>query len=124
MAKCPATKACPTSSRTGKLKPVLPDGTVTYGAQTHPGDGNAGMILTTREKARDMSRDPDRDPVAVRHGQHRQERLHAASAGARRTPCARTRRPHDRDVAAIKSHNPFIVNDIVFARATGSTSWR
>ncbi|NIO71373.1 MAG: thiolase family protein, partial [Anaerolineae bacterium] len=40
------------------LKPVLEGGSVTYGTQTHPADGNCGMIVTTREKARELSRDP------------------------------------------------------------------
>jgi len=39
------------------LKPVLHDGTVTYGGQTCPADGNAGMVVTTRERAREQSRD-------------------------------------------------------------------
>lgn len=40
-----------------KLKPVLDGGTVTYGGQTFPADGNAGMIVTTCEHARELSRD-------------------------------------------------------------------
>ncbi|HCN89024.1 MAG TPA: acetyl-CoA acetyltransferase, partial [Oxalobacteraceae bacterium] len=34
-----------------RLKPVKPNGTVTFGSQTHPADGNAGVIVTTREIA-------------------------------------------------------------------------
>jgi acetyl-CoA acetyltransferase len=33
------------------LKPVIPGGVHTYGAQTHPADGNAGVVVTTRERA-------------------------------------------------------------------------
>src|ERR1019366_7680744 len=46
-----------------KLKPVAEGGTVTYGGQTHPADGNAAIILTTREKARELSTNPK---IAVR----------------------------------------------------------
>src|SRR3954469_8409730 len=41
-----------------KLKPVLEGGTVTYGAQTHPADGNAGIVLAAPERSRELSRDP------------------------------------------------------------------
>ena len=40
------------------LKPVLEGGSVTYGAQTHPADGNAGIVVTTPERARELARDP------------------------------------------------------------------
>ena len=42
-----------------RLKPILPGGTVTFGAQTYPADGNAGLIVTTRERARELSRTPE-----------------------------------------------------------------
>ena len=38
-----------------KLKPVMPEGTVTFGGQTYPADGNAGMVVTGRARAREMS---------------------------------------------------------------------
>jgi hypothetical protein len=36
------------------LKPVQPDGVVSYGSQTHPADGTAGLVLTTPAHARDV----------------------------------------------------------------------
>ena len=33
------------------LGPVLPDGSHTFGSQTHPADGNCALIVTTKEKA-------------------------------------------------------------------------
>jgi acetyl-CoA acetyltransferase len=49
-----------------KLKPVMPGGVVTFGGQTHPADGNAAIVVTTRDKARELSADPK---IAVRlHG--------------------------------------------------------
>jgi acetyl-CoA acetyltransferase len=37
------------------LKPVVDRGSVTYATQTHPADGNAGMLLATREEASELS---------------------------------------------------------------------
>src|SRR5215213_5555478 len=102
------------------LEPVLPEGTVTYGTQTHPADGNAAAILTTPEKARELSRDPK---IAIRIlgiGQARVEKgfMPEAPVPAARAALAAAKAKID-DVAVIKTHNPFIVNDIVFARAFG-----
>ena len=38
------------------LRPVLPDGTVTFGSQTHPADGCAAIVVTSRERAKGYSR--------------------------------------------------------------------
>ncbi|MFZ2650851.1 MAG: thiolase family protein, partial [Burkholderiaceae bacterium] len=55
-----------TPERLAALQPVTPGGTVTYGGQTHPADGNAALIVTTRERARELATDPK---IAVRlHG--------------------------------------------------------
>src|SRR5439155_14170307 len=35
-----------------KLAPVQPDGVVTFGSQTHPADGAAGMVVTSAARAR------------------------------------------------------------------------
>jgi acetyl-CoA acetyltransferase len=40
------------------LKPVIPEGVHTFGTQTHPADGNCGISVTTRDKARELSADP------------------------------------------------------------------
>jgi len=31
-----------------KLRPVMPEGTITFGTQTFPADGNAGAVVTTK----------------------------------------------------------------------------
>ena len=36
-----------TAEGLARLTPVLPDGSITYGGQTHPADGSAGMLMTT-----------------------------------------------------------------------------
>jgi len=39
------------------LEPVQPDGVVSYGSQTHPADGTAGMVITTAKQARSLGVD-------------------------------------------------------------------
>ncbi len=109
-----------TADGLAKLRPVKDGGTVTYGGQTHPADGNAGMIVTTAERARALA--PAGSPrIALRgFGQARVEKAWMPSA-----PVPATRRALAAvgvgitDIAAIKSHNPFAVNDAVFAREFG-----
>jgi acetyl-CoA acetyltransferase len=102
-----------------KLSPVLENGTVTFAGQTHPADGNAAMIVTTREKARELSKHPVSIKI-VSFGEHREElaMMPAAPIGAARRALAAANLKIE-DMAAIKSHNPFIVNDIVFAHEMG-----
>jgi len=110
-----------TAEGLARLKPVLPDGTVTYGAQTHPADGNAAIVLTTKVLARELSARPEIAIRVVAFGQARVARAHMPEA-----PVPAARRALERanlkigDIAAIKSHNPFAVNDLVFARETGA----
>jgi acetyl-CoA acetyltransferase len=44
-----------TAEGLAKLKPVLDGGTVTYGGQTHPADGNAAIVLARPERARELA---------------------------------------------------------------------
>jgi acetyl-CoA acetyltransferase len=103
-----------------RLKPVREGGTVTYGAQTHPADGNAGLIVASGDRARELSRDKT---ITVRlrgFGQARVERAHMplAPVPAARRALAAAGIGIDK-VDAVKSHNPFAINDIVFSRETG-----
>ena len=103
-----------------RLKPVREGGTVTYGAQTHPADGNAGLLVASRERARELSRDK---AIAVRLRGFGQARVAPAHMPLAPVPAAR-RALEAAGIAidkvdAVKSHNPFAVNDIVFSRETG-----
>lgn len=104
-----------------KLKPVMPDGTVTFGGQTHPADGNAAIVVTTREKARELSTNPK---IAVRLHGFGLARVPLAYMPEAMLPAAqRALDQAGRTVAqmtAIKTHNPFAVNDIYFSRQTGA----
>jgi acetyl-CoA acetyltransferase len=103
-----------------KLKPVKPNGTVTFGTQTHPADGNAGAIVTTRERAREFSADPKIEIELLGFGQARVEKGHMPMAPAPAAQAALGQAGLGiRDVDAVKTHNPFAVNDIAFARETG-----
>ncbi len=108
-----------TADGLAKLRPVKPDGSVTFGGQTHPADGNCGMIVTTPEKAAEMQS----DKIAVRvlgFGQARTEKAHMPAATVPAARKALEAAGIDiRKIDAVKSHNPFAVNDIVFARETG-----
>ncbi len=102
------------------LKPVLEGGTVTYGGQTHPADANAGILVTSKARARELSRNPS---IAVRllgFGQARAELAYMPEAPA---PAARRALAQAglavADIHAFKTHNPFVLNDIVFARELG-----
>jgi acetyl-CoA acetyltransferase len=102
------------------LKPVVEGGTVTFGSQTHPADGNAGLVVSTREKARTISSNPKIEVRLLGFGLARTDKAHMPYA-----PVPAAKRALDdaglsiKDIDCVKSHNPFAVNDIVFSRETG-----
>ena len=102
-----------------RLKPVLDDGVITFGSQTHPADGTAGMVMTTRERARAMSGD-DAIVQIVASGSARVEkgRMPKATVPAARSAMMRAGLAFS-ELAAVTTHNPFAVNDIYFSRETG-----
>jgi acetyl-CoA acetyltransferase len=109
-----------TAEGLAKLKPVVEGGTVTYGGQTHPADGNAAIVLASAERARELSRDAK---IRIRLRGFGQARaalafMPEATIPAAERALAQAGLSIDR-VHAIKTHNPFAVNDILFARATG-----
>ena len=104
-----------------KLKPVKEGGTVTMAAQTHPADGNAAIVVTTKDKARELSKDPAISVRILGFGLARAEKAFMPYA-----PVPAARRALEiadlsiADIDAINTHNPFAVNDIVFAKETGA----
>jgi acetyl-CoA acetyltransferase len=102
------------------LRPVLPDGVHTFGAQTHPADGNCGLSVTTREKARELSANPGIEVQLVSFGFARAKKAHMAAAVAPSAQMALDNAGIKKDdLAAIKTHNPFAANDIVMAKVMG-----
>ncbi len=101
------------------LTPVQEGGVVSYGTQTHPADGCAGMVVGTRAA---IERAGYRGPLArVRStGFSRVER-----GAMPKAPVPAAREALDAagigiaDIAVIKTHNPFAVNDVWLARELG-----
>jgi acetyl-CoA acetyltransferase len=103
-----------------KLRPVLPDGAHTFGAQTHPADGNAGIIVTTREKAKELSADPGVEIQVISYGYARTKKGFMAMAVVPAVKMALEKAGISvNDVKAIKTHNPFAANDIYLANEMG-----
>ncbi|MBI5032947.1 MAG: thiolase family protein [Chloroflexi bacterium] len=100
-----------------RLKPVLEGGSVTYGGQTFPADGNAAMILTTREKVKSLSRDASVTVQLVAAGTARAKKGYMAQAPVPAAVNAlNSAGIKIEDVRAIKTHNPFAVNDVYFCQ--------
>ena len=62
------------------LKPILKDGVLTFGNQTHPADGNCGVIVTDRDKAKEISADPAMEIQVVSYGYSRAKKGFMAQA--------------------------------------------
>jgi acetyl-CoA acetyltransferase len=109
-----------TADGLAKLKPVKPNGTVSFGAQTFPADGNCGMLVATRDKARELSKDQHVEIQVLSYGQGRVRKGFMAEAIIPAAKQALERAGIGiKDVAVIKTHNPFAVNDVVFCREFG-----
>jgi acetyl-CoA acetyltransferase len=95
------------------LSAVEEGGVVSYGSQTHPADGCAGLIVTDRPvgvSARIVASGFAR----VGRGEMPKAPVPAAAAALADAGLALT------DIDLIKTHNPFAVNDLWFARETGA----
>jgi len=109
-----------TLEKLAALKPASPNGTLSFGNQTHPADGSAGMVVTTRDHAAALSKDPNIEISLKGFGTARSKLKFMPAA-----PVPAARKALDQAgigidaIDAVKSHNPFVVNDIVFARETG-----
>ena len=100
------------------------DSCVTGGTQTHASDGMATLLVTTDARARELSRRPE---IAIRFVAKTEARtepslMPEAPAFAVKRLLARTGLRME-DIAVVKNHNPFAVNDVVFTRVTGH-DWR
>jgi len=109
-----------TAEGLANLKPVLPNGVHTFGAQTHPADGHCAITVTTREKAKELSADKDVEIQVLSYGYARTKKAFMAAAVY---PAAQMALDNAgikaADVKAIKTHNPFAANDIYLAKKLG-----
>ncbi len=109
-----------TAEGLASLRPVIKDGSVTFGTSTHPADANAGMVVCGRERARDLSRDENVTVRVLAFGDARVEKgmmpkapVPAAREALERAGIAAT------DCAAVQIHNPFAAADVFFCREMG-----
>jgi acetyl-CoA acetyltransferase family protein len=109
-----------TAEGLANLKPVLAGGTVTYGGQTHPADGNAAIIVAEHARADELSRDRNIRIKLHGFGSARAQQAHMPEA-----PIPAAQRALDaagmtiEQMDAVKTHSPFTVNDVLFSRQTG-----
>ena len=99
------------------------DTCVTSGTQTHASDGMACLLVTTEERAKELSPRPEISIRLVGKAEARAEPslMPEAPGIAANALMQRLGMSYD-DVAVFKNHNPFAVNDAVFQRQTG-VSW-
>jgi acetyl-CoA acetyltransferase family protein len=102
------------------LRPVMPEGSVTFGSQTHPADGNAGMVVTTKEIAAELAADKNITIQFVGFGTARVKKAFMPTAVV---PAAKAALKDAgisvAEIKALKTHNPFAVNDIFCSRELG-----
>ena len=100
------------------------DTCVTGGSQTHASDGMACLLVTTAERARELSPRPEVDIRLVGKTEVR-----TAPGLMPEAPALAVQRLLARvgltmaDMAVVKNHNPFAVNDVIFAKLLGY-DWR
>ena len=109
-----------TAEGLAKLKPVVPGGCLSFGAQTFPADGNCGIIVATRDRAKELSADPKTEIQIVSYGYARVKPMFMPSAPIPASEMALANAGLKiTDMKAIKTHNPFAVNDLAFAKKFG-----
>lgn len=103
-----------------RLKPVEPGGVLTFGSQTHPADGNCGTIVTTAEKAKALSKDPNITVQILSYGIVRVGPGRMAGAPVPALELAlKDAGLKVSDLKQVKTHNPFIVNDVNLTKKLG-----
>jgi acetyl-CoA acetyltransferase len=100
------------------------DTCVTGGTQTHAADGMAMCLVTSQEKARELSPKPEVDIALLGKAEVRTSPSLMPEA-----PSLAVRRLLDQtgltmqDVAVVKCHNPFAINDAIFSKVV-EHDWR
>ena len=103
-----------------KLGPAEPGGVHSFGSQTHPADGNCGFIVTTRDKAKELSADKKVEIQIISYGFSRAKKGFMAEAPVPAAEMAlRDAGITVKDLKALKTHSPFVVNDIYMSKMMG-----
>jgi len=100
------------------------DTCVTAGTQTHASDGMATLLVTSKEKARELSPKPEIDIQIVAKAEVRTlpSLMPEAPALAVKKLLNKTGLTMA-DMVVVKNHNPFAVNDVIFAKLL-AYDWR
>jgi acetyl-CoA acetyltransferase len=100
------------------------DTCVTTGGQTHPSDGMAALLVTSADKASELSRMPEVEIRLIAKANVRtgSDLMPEAPTFAVQKLLKQTGLTMD-DIAVVKSHNPFTVNDAVFSKVM-SYDWK
>jgi acetyl-CoA C-acetyltransferase len=101
-----------------RLDPVEPGGVITYGGQTHPADGTAGVVVTSEARARQISADGVARILGSGVARVGKAEMPKATVPAAKAALA------DAGVSigeldAVTTHNPFAVNDVWLSRQLG-----
>ena len=100
------------------------DTCVTTGTQTHASDGMATLLVTTAEKAKELSPRPE---VVIQFVAKAEVRTHPALMPESPTLAVQKLLAKTgftmADMAVVKSHNPFAINDAIFAKVM-EYDWR
>jgi len=93
------------------------DNCVTGGTQTHASDGMSTLLVTTKEKAQEISSRPEIDIQFVAKAELRTfpSLMPESPALAVQKLLNKTGLTMD-DMKVVKNHNPFAVNDVIFAK--------
>jgi len=109
-----------TAEGLAKLGPAEPGGVHSFASQTFPADGNCGFIVTTKDKAKELSADSKIQIQIVSYGFSRVNPGFMATAPVPAAEMALANAGLKiSDMKVIKSHNPFATNDINFAKKMG-----
>lgn len=90
----------------------------TFASQTHPADGCAGAIVTTTQRARELSGEGLVRVLSSGFARVAKSRMPQAPVPAAQAALQAAGLTIG-DVQAITTHNPFAVNDLYFAREMG-----
>jgi acetyl-CoA acetyltransferase family protein len=106
-----------TAEGLAKLKPQYPGGCLSFGAQTFPADGNCGILVTSREKAKELAANPAVEIQVISYGYARVKPKYMPAAPIPAAEMALANAGITlNEVKAVKTHNPFAVNDLAFAK--------
>ena len=102
------------------LRTVLPGGVHSFGAQTHPADGNCAFIVTSKEKAQELSADKNVEIQIISYGFSRVDKGMMAAAPVPAAEMAlKNAGLTTKDIKVIKTHNPFAANDAYMSKKMG-----